>query len=130
MLAIVYGLIAAVIVMYINKDHHWNFEKSWSLIAIFIITTILVYIVISNITFFNSIISKSNYPVYDKLVIFLTSMSISILIDGVFANIIQKLYEKNKIKMYEILLNYLNTKDILLIVNHMIKNLKENLNNY
>ncbi len=101
MLAIIYGLIAAIIVICINKDHYWNFKKSWSIIAIFIVTTILVYILISNINFFNNIISKSSYPIYDKFVVFLTSMSISILIDGIFINIIQKIYENNIIKMYE-----------------------------
>ena len=101
MLAIVFGIIVTIIIIFLLKGYYNNFKKFWSLIFIFAITTIFIYIIISNIEFLNDIISRNNYPIYDKFVIFLTSMSIAILIDGIFASIIQQLHEKKIINKYE-----------------------------
>lgn len=119
MLAIVFGIIVTIIVIILFKDYYKDLKKFFSLIIIFAITTIFIYMIISNIHFLKDIISKNNFILYDKLVILLTSMSIAILIDGIFANIIQKLYEnyiiikyekKHKTKNYEYYRNIIQTK--------------------
>lgn len=101
MLAIVFGIIVTIIVMILFKGYYENFKRFLELIITFAITTIFVYGIIINIEFFKNIISRSNYPIYDKFALLLTSMSIAILLDGVFSNIIQKIYEKIIVNKYE-----------------------------
>lgn len=93
MLAIVFAIIVTILILIMCKDFYKDFKKFLSLIFIFIITTIFIYVILSHIDFFKNIISQSNYPIYDKFVLLLNSLSIAILIDGIFSCIFQSLYE-------------------------------------
>lgn len=112
MLAIIFAVIVTILVLILFKD----FKKSLSSILILVITTIFIYMILIHIDFFNNIIIQSNYPIYDKLVLILNSMSIAILIDGIFSHVFQSLYENKIIKKYEKMVkspNYEYYRDIL-----------------
>lgn len=101
MLAIILGIIVTIVIIALSKRSNFSYKFSWSIIILFAISTISIYFFISNIRFIRGVISVGSFPIYDKLVILLVSMSIAILVDGIFAGIIQKIYENNEINKFE-----------------------------
>ena len=101
MLAIIMGIIVTIFIIAIYKNSDSSYKISWSIIILFAVTTISLYFFISNIRFIRDVISVGLFPIYDKFVILLVSMSIAILVDGIFAGIIQKIYENNEINKFE-----------------------------
>ena len=89
MLAIIMGIIVTIFIIAIYKNSDSSYKISWSIIILFAVTTISLYFFISNIRFIRDVISVGLFPIYDKFVILLVSMSIAILVDGIFAGIIQ-----------------------------------------
>lgn len=105
MLAIIFGIIVAIFTFVLSKDYFKNPKKFLSLILVFILTSVLVYLallnIIVNVEESYNIILGTPYSIYDKMVLFLISMSLSIFLDAIFAIIIQKIHENRLINNYE-----------------------------
>lgn len=101
MLAIIFAVIVTVLLLLLAKPNFKNLKKYTVMLITVFVTTAFVFIIFYNITFFKNIISESEYIIYDIFVLVITSMSIAILIDGVFAFIFQKVHETRIINSYE-----------------------------
>ena len=105
MLAIFWGIIIIILILFIHKEglarNKKDIKKYIYMFLIFITTSIIVYALISKIEFFQKVFSTSKYLIYDKIVVFVLSMSIAILLIGLLAPFIQKLYETSVITRYE-----------------------------
>ena len=105
MLAIFFGILVTILILYISKDiFKENINAKKLLLKIFIIlaiTTSVVYTLLLKINFLKIAIHDVSCSLNKKIVIFLLSISLAIMLDGVFAPIIQKIHEKIKINNYE-----------------------------
>ena len=101
MIPIIFAIINTLIVFIISRGYYKEYKKNYSLIIIFIILTVCFYVMISKLEFINEFRKNSEKPIYDNIIIFLLSMSISIILDGIIAIFLQKIYEKKIINEYE-----------------------------
>lgn len=68
---------------------------------LFIITILLIYVMISNLTILDEILENEPQSLYDKLILGLTSISLAIFINVLLSKWIQKLNEKMVIRKFE-----------------------------
>lgn len=105
MLAIIFGILVTILILYISKDifkKNKNAKKLLFKISLVLaITTFIVYKLLLKINFLKIAIHDINCSFYNRIVILLLSMSLAIMLDGLFAPIIQKIYENIQINNYE-----------------------------
>lgn len=101
MIAIIFAILNSIIVYFICKKYYKEYKKSYVIIIIFAILSISFYIIISKMEYINNLLENSQHRIYDKIIILLLSMAISINLDGIIAIFLQKIYEKNIINKYE-----------------------------
>lgn len=101
MLAIIFAIINTIIVYFICRGYYKEYKKSYSIIIIFIILTIVSFRIISNIGYIKELMECSIDSICDNIIILLLSMAISINLTGIIAIFLQKIYEENIINKYE-----------------------------
>src|SRR5574344_2074276 len=85
----------------VEKDYIKKFNLYKYTLLIFLLLVIVIFRILVNIDFIANIIQDSKYPFFDKIPIFLISISISLIINLFFARRLQTLQERITIRNLE-----------------------------